>query len=122
MKVKGSERIEGLVGLRKDNNAQAVYIHWGVAAPHNNKLQGVIGGKEYIGVGGHLFAIAAEESINNGYDGYFYGFAANKELVEYYCNKFGALHRPIDHPYEVVFDELADNSILKEYNYERKNK
>lgn len=99
-----------------------MYIHWGVAAPHNNKLKGVKGEKEYIGVGGHLFAIAAEESINNGYDGYFYGFAANKELVEYCCNKFGALHRPIDHPYEVVFDELAANSILKEYNYERKNK
>lgn len=51
-----------------------------------------------------------------------YGFAANKELVEYYCNKFGALHRPIDHPYDVIFDEFAANSILKEYNYERKNK
>ena len=38
LKVKGSERIEGLVGLRKDNNAQAMYIHWGVAAPDNNKV------------------------------------------------------------------------------------
>ena len=122
LKIKGSERIEGLIGLKKDPNMMAMYIHWGVAAPHNNKLKGVKGEKEYIGVGGHLFAIAAEESINNGYDGYFYGFAANKDLAEYYCNKFGAVHRPIDHPYEVIFDEFAANSILKEYNYERKNK
>lgn len=122
LKVKGSERIEGLVGLRKDNNAQSMYIHWGVAAPHNNKLKGVKGKKEYIGVGGHLFVIAAEESIKNGYGGCFYGIAANEKLAEYYCTKTGATYLPIMRQHRVVWFEDAANNILKEYHFERNGK
>lgn len=119
LKIKGSDRIEGLIGLRNDNDAQAMYIHWAVAAPHNNKLQGVIGEKEYTGVGGHLFAVAAEESIKNGYGGCFYGIAANEKLAEYYCTKTGAIYIPVMNQRRVVWDEYTANNILKEYNYER---
>lgn len=42
--------------------------------------------KEYIGVGGHLFAIAAEALSK--YNGTMYAFAANKQLAEYYEKKF----------------------------------
>lgn len=55
--------------LKNDTDAQAVYLYWASTAPRNNKL--LNGGKQdYAGVGGHLFAIAAEKSIEMGYGGY----------------------------------------------------
>ena len=46
-------------------------------APHNNKHE--FGSQKYVGVGGHLFAIAADKSIEWGYEGAIHGFAANEE-------------------------------------------
>lgn len=118
LQVKGDSETQGLIGIRPDDSHKAVYMHWAVTAPHNNPL--LVENKKYEGVGGHLFAIAAQESINAGYGGALYGFAANKELVELYTTKFGAKHLPIEHPYEVFFDEKAAKKILKEYTYEYK--
>lgn len=57
----------------------AVYIAWMCTAPHNNKL--IVETSKYLGVGGHLFAIAAQRSAEAGFGGAMTGFAANKELV-----------------------------------------
>ena len=36
---------------------RSVYVGWAVTAPHNNPL---VGNKKYVGVGGHLLAVAVE--------------------------------------------------------------
>ena len=57
-----NNEIQGLIGIRNDNNADAAYIHWACTAPQNNKHE--YGRQKYEGVGGHLFAIAADNGIN----------------------------------------------------------
>lgn len=116
----GSDEIQGLIAMTPNNGAKAMYLNWVVAAPQNNPL--LLDGKpkKYEGVGGHLMAIAAEESLKHGYGGAAYGYAANKDLVEYYREKFGATHLPIEHPYEVFYDEAAMLHLMEIYDYERK--
>ena len=114
--LKGDMEFQGLVGLSPDKDAQAVYLSWASTAPRNNKK--INGGKQdYIGVGGHLFAIGAERSMECGYDGVMYGFAANKKVMQHYIDKFGAVNVPIQHPYQIIIDEKAAQDLLNEYNY-----
>ena len=88
-------------------------------APQNNKqLTG--GKKKYIGVGGHLFAAAIEESVKAGNGGYVYGFAANADLLKYYVEKLGAYHFPMLHPYQIVIEGEAAQNLIDTYNYERR--
>lgn len=118
--VKGDDTIQGLIGLIPDDSHQAVHLYWGVAAPHNNAFLLKGRQKKYEGVGGHLFAIAAEKSLDYGYGGAMYGYAANVDLLKLYTEKYGARHLPVEHQYEVFFDEAAAINILKEYSYEWK--
>ena len=48
------------------------------SAPHNVGLKG-----RYLGVGAHLFAIAARISFEKGFDGYI-SFVAKTGLIEHY--------------------------------------
>lgn len=118
--VKGSEEIQGLIAMTPVDSHKAMYLNWAVVAPHNNPM--LLNGKpkKYEGVGGHLMAIAAEQSIKHGYGGAAYGFAANLDLVKYYEEKFGAQFMPVEHPYEVFYDEQTMRKILETYNYESK--
>lgn len=45
--------------------------------------------KEYLGIGGHLFAEAIKQSFENGFDGFVY-FDAKSDLINYYRKKLGA--------------------------------
>ena len=88
-------------------------------APQNNKL--LTGGKKkYIGVGGHLFAAAIEESVKAGNGGCVYGFAANVDLLKYYVKELGAYHFPMLHPYQIVIEGEAAQNLIDTYNYERR--
>lgn len=78
-------------------NMQATYISWMCTAPQNNKL--LTDEVKYYGVGGHLFAIAAKRSMDFGFDGYVYGFAANEELLKHYVEKLNAEVIAMLHPY-----------------------
>lgn len=71
-------------------------MHWACTAPRNNKHD--FGTQKYEGVGGHLFAIAVDKSIQWGHGGAIYGFAANEELLNHYLERFdgeyiGTLHK-----------------------------
>ena len=59
--------IQGLIGIVNDQEAKAAYLHWGCTAPWNNKHDH--GTQRYSGIGGHLFAIGAEKSMEWGYNG-----------------------------------------------------
>ena len=89
--LKENNEIQGLVGVKNDKNSIAAYIHWACTAPHNNKL--LNGSQKYTGVGGHLFAIAADNSIQWGYEGAIHGFALNKKLLKHYIEVLGAIFR-----------------------------
>lgn len=108
--LQDSETIQGLVAITDFPRDKAVYIKLAESAPHN------IGDKKiYEGVGGHLFAIAANESMNKGYNGFLFLDAKNVELVEYYHKKFGASLLGMPHPYRMFIDEANASKLLERY-------
>ena len=76
--------------------------------------------KKYTGVGGHLFAIAVQDSIDKGYGGYIYAFAKNPDLVKHYCKKDGlnGVHIGGLHPFCVIWDEKRAMEIRRKYNFD----
>jgi hypothetical protein len=114
--LKGTVDIQGLVALQKLDEYGAVYVTWMCSAPHNNPM--IAEEKKYIGVGGHLFAIAVDCSIKYGYEGAVTGNAADQTLLMHYCNVFGAVHLGILHPYQFFIDEENAAEIQEVYNYE----
>lgn len=114
--VEGSVDIQGLVAVTRNDDMQALYISWMCASPDNNKQ--ITDHVKYLGIGGHLFAIAAQKSISFGYDGYMYGFAADKELLEHYVRTFRGEVIAILHPYQFAIGEQAAREIMEVYDYE----
>lgn len=114
--LKDTNEIQGLVGVRNGKRAHAAYIHWACTAPHNNKHD--FGKCTFVGVGGHLFAIVADKSLEWGYNGSMFGFASNEKLLHHYEKIFGAEHIGIVHEYHFVIDEDSARSLLEVYNYE----
>ena len=111
----GTVDIQGLIALQPINNYGAVYISWLCTAPHNNKL---ICNPKYIGVGGHLFAIAIDKSVQYGFNGAITGFASNKKLLEHYTNIFNADVIGLLHPFQFYIDEINSKHIMEVYSYE----
>ena len=114
--VKGTVDIQGLVAIRADENMQAVFVSWMVAAPQNN-LQ-ISNNKRYNGVGGHLFAIASKKSLDFGYGGAITGFASDEKLMIHYCNSFNAEPICMLHPYQIFISEEEGLKIQEVYNYD----
>lgn len=114
--VEGSVDIQGMVAIAKNTDMGAVYINWMCVSPENNKL--LKEDVKYSGVGGHLFAIAAQKSIDFGFDGLMYGFAANQELLEHYMKVFNAEFIGMLHPYQFAIDEDNAKEIVEVYDYE----
>lgn len=110
---------QGMIALHNDEDSKTAFIDWAVASPENNPLISPV--KKYNGVGGHLFAIAAERSIKYGYEGAISGFAASMELVDHYVKAFNAEHIGFLHPYQVFIDEENGKKLREVYTYEWKN-
>lgn len=77
-----SDDIQGLVAYHNDQGF--TFVDLVESAPHNIGKD-----KQYSGVGGHLFAIAAEESFRAGNDGYI-SFTPKTALKEHYAKELGA--------------------------------
>jgi len=112
--VKGDECIQGLIALYPDCDTNALYIAWMCAAPCNSKGAG----QRYSGVGGHLFAVAADRSFHYGLNGDMYGFAANKGLCDHYSETFGAILIGTLHKYHFVITSSASRKIMEVYDYD----
>ena len=95
---------------------QGVFITWMCTAPLNNKQLG--NEPRYVGVGGHLFAIAAQKSMDYGFGGAITGFAANMDLVQHYCRAFHAEHIGMLHEYQIFIDEKPAQELVEVYDYE----
>lgn len=118
LSTRHNNEVQGLVGLKNDAGAKAAYIYWACTAPHNNiKENGV---KKYRGVGGHLFAVAAEKSVDWGYNGVIHGFAANQDLLEYYQSELHAQYLGMLHVYQFLIDEIDASKLMEVYDYEWK--
>lgn len=115
----GTFDIQGLVALREDKDMACMFISWMVAAPHNNPQ--ITKQKKYLGVGGHLFAIASEKSVEAGYDGVVSGFASDQKLLEHYVEKLHAEAICMLHEFQFMVDEEASQQIREEYTYEWTN-
>lgn len=111
-----TNEIQGLIGIRNDENSKAVYMHWACTAPWNNKHD--FGKQKYEGVGGHLFAIAVDKSMEWGYDGAVFGFAANRDLLKHYIEKFDGIYLGVLHEYHFFIPEESAQKLLEVYNYE----
>lgn len=108
---------EGLVAIQYLERDHAVYVHIAESAPHNKGID-----KKYIGVGGHLFAIAAQKSIEAGFGGFFFMDAKNLDLVRHYQKTLGAVWLGIPHEYRMVVEEDAAVKLLKAYSLEEVSK
>lgn len=121
--TKRDMEIQGLIALEKDVEARAVFINWACTAPHNNHLNLEQNGEKprYNGVGGHLFAIAADKSVDWGYDGCIHGYAANKQVLHHYESVLGATYLGIMHQYHFAVLENEAKNLLEVYDYEWNN-
>lgn len=114
LKADGDDRVQGLISLINDKKDYAVNIGIVEAAPHNNlhNPNNKSGQKEYDGVGGHLFAEAAKQSKNAGYDGFVF-FDAKTDLIEHYKEHIGATQ--IGNSQRMFIDENAAEALLSKY-------
>lgn len=117
--IKGTTDIQGLVALQRNEDFQAVYITWMCAAPHNNKE--IASEPKYLGVGGHLFAVAVDKSLEYGYEGVITGFAADEKLLQHYCDTFGAFPLRALHQFHFMIDEVNAKNVKEAYTYEWTN-
>ena len=114
--IKGTAGVQGLLAIQRDAEANAAFVAWMVASPENNKE--LTESPRYLGIGGHLFSIAAKKSMEWGYGGAMHGFAANEKLLRHYCSVFGAEHIGILHPYQFFIPENKAKEISEAYDYE----
>ncbi len=112
--VNGDERIQGLVAIQDIHGSNAVYVKIAESAPHNIGIN-----KEYLGVGGHLFAIAVQRSYDLGYNGFVYMDAKNLSLVKHYSQSLGAILIGQPHPYRMIIDEETAYHLINTYNFRR---
>lgn len=110
LQIKGDSEIQGLVSVTKFVRDKAIYVNIAESAPHNLGHN-----KRYNGVGGHLFAIAAQTSKDLGYGGFVFMDAKNVELVKHYRDTLGAQLLGIPHQYRMFIDEDAAERLLKIY-------
>ena len=110
LSVVGSTSIEGLVAIQYLTRDRAVYVRLAESAPHNRGPA-----KRYLGVGGHLFAIAARKSVEAGFGGFFFMDAKNLELVHHYQEALGAVWLGMPHEYRMLVEEDAAARLLDIY-------
>ena len=77
--------IQGLVSMERDCENLFVFVHLAESAPDNVGDEG-----KMKGVGAHLFAIAAQLSMESGFDG-FVSFESKTALIEHYREALGAV-------------------------------
>lgn len=108
--LENDTEIQGLIAVTDYPRDRALYINIAESAPHNFGKD-----KQFEGVGGHLFAVAVNESVKKGYDGFLFLDAKNMELVSYYQEKFGATLLGMPHPYRMFIDEESAKKLLEIY-------
>ncbi len=104
LRLKNDIKKQGLIALKNDKGF--TYIALVEAAPTNVGSKG-----EYKGVGGHLFAIACEQSFKSGNEGYV-AFEPKTILIEHYQKTLNAKMLSRDRMY---IDTEAAQKLVEKY-------
>ncbi len=117
--LKGTYDVQGLIAVENDGIAQALHIAWACVSPDNNIWEH--GKKKFSGVGGHLFAIATDLSLERGYEGFLVGEAMDRDLMGYYMDHYGAYEIPSleGNPYRIAFPPEETLKLKEVYTYDR---
>lgn len=111
LSLKNDSAIQGLLSVEIKRGF--VFVALTESAP-NNRI-----GKQYAGVGGHLFAIAIKLSLSLGFGGYICMTAKNMDLVKHYAEMLGAKRVPTRlHEYQMEVLEEDAQRVIKEYTLE----
>ena len=102
--IENDSTVQGRIALKIDGGVADVDIV--ESAPHNIGHNG-----KYIGVGGHLFAIACKVSMEAGCDGYV-GFIAKNNLIKHYQEALGA---KVLFGQRMYIDEDAARELIDKY-------
>lgn len=102
--VEDDDIVQGRISFKIDGGIADIDIV--ESAPHNYGHNG-----KYIGVGGHLFAIACQCSLEAGCDGVV-AFTSKTDLVEYYKRELKAVEIM---PRRLVIFEDAAEILLDKY-------
>lgn len=111
--LKNDFEAQGLIALTKFEKDRAMYVNIVESAPHNLGKN-----KRFNGVGGHLYAIAVQKSLESGYGGFVFMDAKNMELVKHYKETLGAVLLGRPHEYRMFIDEEAAQRLINIYNLE----
>lgn len=102
--LKDDDVVQGRISLKIDGGVADVDIV--ESAPHNYSHKG-----KYVGVGGHMFAIACQCSLEAGCDGVV-AFISKSNLVEHYKIELNAVEIM---PRRMVIFEEAAQILLDKY-------
>ena len=108
----GDDRVQGLVAVKPIPSNRSVLVDLVEAAPFNSRHNKAAVGKEYAGVGAHLFAEAVRVSYGLGYNG-FVEFIAKTNLIEHYKKELGATQ--IGSSQVMCIDERAAKLLYERY-------
>ena len=100
--------------LRKYNKKNGWFTNWEDLTDENEIYALVVQGS--VDVQG-LVAIAARKYMDDGYGGFMYGFASNRELLNHYVKQLKAETISILHPYHFAIDEENAKHIVEVYDY-----
>lgn len=106
--VRDDYKVQGRISFKLEGGVADINIV--ETAPHNYGHGG-----QYQGVGGHLFAIACECSLEAGFDGVA-AFTSKSNLVEYYKKELGAVEVL---PRRLVIYEREAQALLERYMKKR---
>lgn len=107
--VEGDDRVQGLIGFKHIKRDLYTFVPLAESAPWN-----IGSGGEYMGVGGHLFAIACKESWDVGNEGYVV-FESKTDLVEHYIENLHAQIIGNGTPVRMMLDPYAALHLIKKY-------
>jgi len=102
--VSGLDIVQGRIALKIDGGVADIDIV--ETAPHNYGHNG-----RYEGVGGHLFAIACQVSLEAGCDG-FAAFTSKSDLIEYYQK---TLNAKLLRGQRMYIDDIAAKKLIEKY-------
>ena len=109
----GDSRIQGLIATKPIKEWLAVKVDLVEAAPFNNPHNKLFKKKEYIGVGGHLFAEAVSQSLKEGFNG-FVVFKSKTNLINHYKKELNA--KRLNKTQLMYIDEEGAKVLYERYN------
>lgn len=107
----GDNRIQGAISIKPKKENLTIEIDIAESAPFNSSYNKKVKGKEYNGVGAHLFAEVCKRSFDLGYDGYV-EFIAKTNLISYYQKELGAV---LIGGQKMVIDEFSAKKLVDRY-------